>query len=168
MVARFGLIVKHYLASKIYIWHKVIKTSIGATFNVKTEICEVILGLPPFELFNEINTIKHFMKLNIKISDNDPLRYSLVRGVAKKKRDWRHRLRNTINHWESTLSQCGVACVLCLAAVLTQHRNYFCFYRAIGECDWLLAEKNCCAISDWVFVAIGVQLQNDDWAKNKH
>ena len=60
------------------LWCKVIKTSIGATFNVKTEICEIILGLPPLELFNGVNTIKHFMKLNIKKSDNDPLRDSML------------------------------------------------------------------------------------------
>ena len=60
------------------LWYKVIKISIGATFNVKTEICEIILGLPPLELFNEVNTIKHFMKLNIKKSDNDPLRDSML------------------------------------------------------------------------------------------
>ena len=41
--------------------YKVIKTSSGATSNVKTEICEIILGLPPLKLFNEVNTIKHFM-----------------------------------------------------------------------------------------------------------
>ena len=28
-----------------------------------------------------------------------------------------------------------VACVLCLTAVLTQYRNYFCFFVAIGKCD---------------------------------
>ena len=60
------------------LWYKVIKTSIGATFNVKTEICEIILGLPPLELFNEVNTIKHFMTLNIKKSDNDPLRHTML------------------------------------------------------------------------------------------
>ena len=60
------------------LWYKVIKTSIGATFNAKTEICEIILGLPPLELFNEVNTIKHFMKLNIKESDNDPLCDSML------------------------------------------------------------------------------------------
>ena len=60
------------------LWYKVIKTSIGATFNVKTEICEIILGLSPLELFNEVNTIKHFMKLNVKKSDNDLLRDSML------------------------------------------------------------------------------------------
>ena len=60
------------------LWYKVIKTSIAATFNVKTEICEIILGLPPLELSNEVNTIKHFMKLNFKKSDNDPLRDKYV------------------------------------------------------------------------------------------
>ena len=59
------------------LWYKVIKTSIGATFNVKTEICEIIPGLPLLELFNEVNT-KHFMKLNINKSDNDPLRDSML------------------------------------------------------------------------------------------
>ena len=69
----------HQTLSRIKnLWYKVIKTSIGATFNVKTEICEIILGLPPLELFNEVNTIKHFMKLNIKKSNNDPLRDSML------------------------------------------------------------------------------------------
>ena len=49
------------------LWYKFLKTSIGATFEVKTEICKV--SLPPLELFNEVNTIKHFMKLSIKKSD---------------------------------------------------------------------------------------------------
>ena len=60
------------------LWYKVIKTSIGATSNVKTKICEIILSLPPLELLNEVNTIKHFMKLTIKKSDNDSLRYSML------------------------------------------------------------------------------------------
>ena len=47
------------------IWYKLIKSTIGATFNVKQEIAEVILGLPPPKLQTSINQLKHYLKLNI-------------------------------------------------------------------------------------------------------
>ena len=46
-------------------WYKIIKSITGAVFNIKLEVAELILGLPPIAVQNKINEIKHFLKLNI-------------------------------------------------------------------------------------------------------
>ena len=56
------------------IWYKIIKSAVGAIFNIRTSIAEVILGLPPLKLQNMMNQIKHYLKLNIKPSVEDRLR----------------------------------------------------------------------------------------------
>ena len=56
------------------VWYKIIKSAVGAVFNVRTSIAEVILGLPPLLIQNLLNQIKHFLKLNIKASPEDKLR----------------------------------------------------------------------------------------------
>ena len=56
------------------IWYKIIKSAVGAIFNIRTSIAEVILGLPPLKLQNTMNKIKHYLKLNIKPSIEDKLR----------------------------------------------------------------------------------------------
>ena len=35
------------------LWYTVLKTSLGPTFNVKLELCEITLGLPPIDISNE-------------------------------------------------------------------------------------------------------------------
>ena len=47
------------------VWYKILKAITGAVFNIKREIAEVILGLPPLAIQNTVNEIKHFLKLNI-------------------------------------------------------------------------------------------------------
>ena len=56
------------------IWYKIIKSAVGAIFNVRTSIAEVILGLPPLRIQSLMNQIKHYLKLNIKPSVEDKLR----------------------------------------------------------------------------------------------
>ena len=63
------------------LWYKVLKSTLGATFNVKLELCEIIPGLLPIMFQNLINSIKHFLNINVKKDDTDPLRTLL------KKRD---------------------------------------------------------------------------------
>ena len=53
------------------LWYKILKTSIGAVFNVSMAVAEVILGLPPLEIQTKINRIKHFLKLNILPNPGD-------------------------------------------------------------------------------------------------
>ena len=42
------------------VWYRIIKSAIGAVFNIRRSIAEVILGLPPLELQNKLNQVKHF------------------------------------------------------------------------------------------------------------
>ena len=56
------------------IWYKVIKSAVGAVFHVRRSVAEAILGLPPLELQNQINKVKHYLKMNIKPATEDKLR----------------------------------------------------------------------------------------------
>ena len=55
------------------LYYKLLKTSIGAVFNIKQSIAEVIVGLPPIEIQNKINQIKHYLKLILNELPDDPL-----------------------------------------------------------------------------------------------
>ena len=55
------------------LWYTVSKTSLGATFNVDVELCEIILGLPPIDISNEMHGVTHYLKLNLNSTDDDPL-----------------------------------------------------------------------------------------------
>ena len=56
------------------LWYKIIKTTIGAVFNIRLSIGEVILGLAPLHTVNTINQIKHYLKLNIRKMEEDRLK----------------------------------------------------------------------------------------------
>ena len=57
-----------------HLWYKLIKTSVGATFNIKLSIGEVILGVPPISIQTKMNQTKHYLKLNYKQMPEDKLR----------------------------------------------------------------------------------------------
>ena len=56
------------------LWYRILKTIVGAVFNIKLSTAEVILGLPPLSVQNHINKIKHFLKLNISQAPVDALK----------------------------------------------------------------------------------------------
>ena len=56
------------------LWYKVLKSAIGAVFNVSQNTAEVLLGVLPLEIQNRVNTIKHLLKINILPSVKDPLK----------------------------------------------------------------------------------------------
>ena len=60
------------------IWYKIIKSAVGAVFNVRKSLIETIVGVPPITITNRINTVKHFLKLNIFNIPHDPLRQHLM------------------------------------------------------------------------------------------
>ena len=81
-----------------HIWYKMLKSALGAVFNVKLEIAEVILGVLPIFIANKMNSVKHILKLNFvdgeEDSQNDPLqefindhlksnKYSCITGRVK-------------------------------------------------------------------------------------
>ena len=55
-------------------WYKVLKSATGAVFNIKLETAEILLGVPPLETQNRINSIKHILKMNILPPMKDPLK----------------------------------------------------------------------------------------------
>ena len=46
-------------------WYKITKSTIGAVFNIRRSLAETIVGVPPIEVTNKVNTVKHLLKLNI-------------------------------------------------------------------------------------------------------
>ena len=56
------------------LWYKIIKSAVGAVFNIKTSLAEAILGVQPITVSNKINSIKHLLKLNIFHDTDDPMK----------------------------------------------------------------------------------------------
>ena len=56
------------------LWYKILKTTVGATLNVKAAKLEIITGLLPILLQNSINTVKHYLKCNLTPDMDDPLK----------------------------------------------------------------------------------------------
>ena len=61
------------------IWYKIIKSAIGATFNIRKSLAEIILGIPPLQIQNKMHTIKYYLKLNI-----NPCKEERVREFIKR------------------------------------------------------------------------------------
>lgn len=55
------------------VWYRMIKAATGAVFNIKLSLAEVILGVLPLVVSNRINSVKHYLKLNIFPTTEDPL-----------------------------------------------------------------------------------------------
>ena len=55
------------------IWYKIVKSSVGAVFNISRSLAEIILGLPPLKILNHINRIKHYLKLILCPTPGDRL-----------------------------------------------------------------------------------------------
>ena len=56
------------------LWYKIIKSTVGATFNVRKTVAEVILGIPPILIQNKMHKVKYYLKLNIKPAEEDRVR----------------------------------------------------------------------------------------------
>ena len=61
--------------------YKILKTTIGAVFNVRQSIIEVILGLPPVHIQNQVNQIKHFLKVIINDVPEDQLKKTIENSM---------------------------------------------------------------------------------------
>ena len=59
-------------------WYHVLKSITGAVFNLKQNLAEVILGVPPLLIQSRINSIKHYLKLNIKPLKRDRYREFII------------------------------------------------------------------------------------------
>ena len=59
------------------LYYKILKTSIGAGFNIWQSISEVILGLPPVHIQNRVGKIQHYLKININNIPEDQLKETI-------------------------------------------------------------------------------------------
>ena len=56
------------------LYYKIIKAAVGAVFNIRLTFAEIILGIAPITITNDINQIKHILKLNMTEIHEDRLR----------------------------------------------------------------------------------------------
>ena len=54
-----------YRYGKNKLWYKMMKTTIGSVFNTSAVLNEVILWNPPIEIINDMNKVKHYLKVNM-------------------------------------------------------------------------------------------------------
>ena len=77
------------------IWNKLIKSAVGAVFNLQTSIGEVILGVPPLNIHTSTNRVKHYLKLNINQSPEDQLK-KFVNDAANRDMDQLVEVKNSL------------------------------------------------------------------------
>ena len=59
-------------------WYHILKSITGAVLNPRHNVTEVILGVPPLLIQTKINSIKHFLKLNLQPLSRDRYREFLT------------------------------------------------------------------------------------------
>ena len=63
-------------------YYKMLKSTVGAVFNVKQSLCEIILGIPPIHIQNQINKLKHYLKININKHPDDQLQIFITSNTS--------------------------------------------------------------------------------------
>jgi hypothetical protein len=58
-------------------YYKLLKSAVGAVFNIRHSTAEVILGLPPLPLINKCNLVKHYLKIIINNTPGDRMKKML-------------------------------------------------------------------------------------------
>ena len=64
------------------LYYKMIKSTVGAVFNVKQSLCELILGIPPIHIQNTVNQVKHYLKININKNADDQLEEFIISHIT--------------------------------------------------------------------------------------
>ena len=75
------------------LYYKIIKSTIGAVFNIRQSYAEIILGLPPINIVNELNKIKHYLKLNMTQIPEDRLRGFIIEELQNSQSTVHHTVR---------------------------------------------------------------------------
>ena len=90
------------------LWYHILKSITGAVLNLGQNIAEVILGVPPLQIQTKVNSIKHFLKLNIKPAARDRYREFLIttyNDLTKSPKSIYIKLKDTFSFlgWKLTL-----------------------------------------------------------------
>ena len=62
------------------IWYKVLKSAVGAVFNVQSAVLEVIVGVAPLQIWERVIAIKHYLKA---FNDKDDIHFNFIRAQMK-------------------------------------------------------------------------------------
>ena len=87
-------ITKHNIKEINSLLYKIMKATIGAVFNIRQSLAEIILGLPPIFIVNETNKVKHYLKMQMSQIPEDRLK-DLVDDEIRKNQpsEVRHAIR---------------------------------------------------------------------------
>ena len=67
------------------LWYRMMKSTVGAVFNISQVSAEIIIGIPPLLVLNKINKIKHYLKLNINDKSHDRLTQLIKKSASSTK-----------------------------------------------------------------------------------
>ena len=73
--------------------YKIIKSAVGAVFNIRKTFAEILLGIPPITITNNINQIKHYLKLNMTQIPEDRLQEFVEEELKNNDSKVHHSLR---------------------------------------------------------------------------
>ena len=76
---------KQSMEEIIKLHYQILKTTIGAVFNLRTSVAHMILGIPPLDLMNKCNLIKHYLKLMLNEGPGDKLKEFVVEDLGKER-----------------------------------------------------------------------------------
>lgn len=76
--AGFIWINKHSIEEINKLYYQIMKAAIGAVFNIRQSLAEIILGIPPINILNTANLIKHYLKIILNDSPGDKLKEFLI------------------------------------------------------------------------------------------
>ena len=60
-----------------------LKSAVGAVFNIRLSVAEDILGLPPLSIINQTNLTKHYLKIILNNTPGDRMKELLATELAK-------------------------------------------------------------------------------------
>ena len=89
------------------LYYKILKSTIGAVFNIRQSLAEVIIGIPPINIVNTVNRTKHYLKVILCNSPVDRLREFIAEEVTSEdagRCDTQHALRQVMSFlkWKKT------------------------------------------------------------------
>ena len=65
------------------LYYHILKVTVGAVFNVRHTLLEIILGIPPIDILNKTNEIKHYLKLIMNETPGDNLKRFIKEEVQQ-------------------------------------------------------------------------------------
>ena len=104
--AGFIWINKNSIQEIMKLHYQIMKTTIGAVFNISTTLAHIILGIPPIDILNTSNLIKHYLKLMLNDTPEDKLKEFLIKQVENEEYEsvLNHSIRQIMNflRWKIT------------------------------------------------------------------